>query len=129
MPLQIRFTDIDIFGHVNNAIYAEWFDTARFTFVKTVLPELDPKGKCMVMVHLETNFRKQILFGDKVEIETRIAKIGNRSVGISQQIVNLETGDIHADSYGIVSTYDAAVQASIPMPDSWRAKLEAARAL
>lgn len=129
MPLQIRFTDIDIFGHVNNAIYAEWFDTARFTFVKTVLPELDPKGKCMVMVHLETNFRKQILFEDKVQIETRIEKIGNRSVGISQQIVNLETGDIHADSYGIVSTYDAAVQASIPMPDSWRAKLEAARAL
>ncbi len=126
MPLQIRFTDIDIFGHVNNAIYAEWFDTARFTFIKSLIPGLDPQGKCMVMVHLETNFRKQILFDDRIRIETRVEKVGSRSAGITQRIVNEKTGHVHADSYGILSTYDASKQESFPLPAEWKTLLEGA---
>lgn len=128
MPIQIRFTDVDVFGHVNNAIYAQLFDTARYTYMKQVLPDVDPKGKSMVLVHLETNFRKQILFGDKVYVETRIDRVGNRSMGMSQRMVDAGTGDVHADSYGVLSTYDAALQQSFPMPEAWRERLEAAMA-
>lgn len=124
MPLQIRFTDIDVFGHVNNAIYAELFDTARYTFIKDVLPDLDPKGKSIVLVHLETDFRKQILFTDRICVETWINKVGDRSVGMRQRIVNEDDGSVHAESYGVLSTYDAALQQSFPMPEKWRKTLE-----
>ena len=126
MPIQVRFTDVDIYGHVNNAIYAELFDTARYTYMKQLLPDADPKGNSLVLVHLETNFRKQIVFGDKIYVETHISKIGERSVGMSQKMINEETGDLHADSYGVLSTFDAALQKSFPMPEEWRKRLEAA---
>lgn len=122
-PIQIRFTDIDIFGHVNNAVYAQWFDTARYAFIKEVLPELDPKGKGMVMVHLETDFRGQIVMDDSVYIETYVRKVGNRSVGIAQQVINRRDGFVHANSYGILSTYDARCKQSFDMPSAWREKL------
>ena len=44
MPIQVRFTDVDIYGHVNNAIYAELFDTARYTYMKQLLPDADRRA-------------------------------------------------------------------------------------
>lgn len=123
--IQIRFTDIDVFGHVNNAIYAELFDTARYTFIKDLLPDLDPKGRSIVLVHLDTDFRKQILFTDRICVETWINKVGERSVGMGQRIVNEEDGSVHAESSSVLSTYDAALQQSFPMPEKWRKALEA----
>ena len=123
--IQIRFTDIDVFGHVNNAIYAELFDTARYTFIKDLLPDLDPKGRSIVLVHLDTDFRKQILFTDRICVETWINKVGERSVGMGQRIVNEEDVSVHAESSSVLSTYDAALQQSFPMPEKWRKALEA----
>lgn len=81
----------------------------------------------MVLVHLETNFRKQIVLEDEVAVETRIQKVGERSIGMSQLIVNLKDGTVHADSYSVLSTYDAVLQQSIPMPSEWRRRFETAR--
>lgn len=127
MPIQIRFTDIDIFGHVNNARYPELFDTSRYLYLTGMIPDFDPHGKSMVLVHLETNFRKQIVLEDEVAVETRIQKVGERSIGMSQLIVNLKDGTVHADSYSVLSTYDAGLQQSIPMPSEWRRRFETAR--
>ena len=63
---------------------------------------------------------------DKVYVETRIDRVGNRSMGMSQRMVDAGTGDVHADSYGVLSTFDAALQKSFPMPEEWRKRLEAA---
>lgn len=116
----IRFTDIDMFGHVNNAIYSQWFDTARFTFLKSILPQIEPKGRSLVMVHIETDFLQQLVFGDKVYVESFVSKVGNRSLGIGQRVVNEATGKVHAVSYGVLSTFDASVQKSFDMPQEWR---------
>lgn len=123
MPVQIRFTDIDIFGHVNNARYPELFDTARYLFVKEMLPGFDPNGRSVVLVHLETNFKKQLVLSDEVYVETAVVKVGERSLGMSQRIINEKDASIHADSYSVLSTYDAALQQSFPMPKEWRNRL------
>ncbi|MCH5243695.1 MAG: acyl-CoA thioesterase [Lentimicrobiaceae bacterium] len=127
MPIQIRFTDIDIFGHINNARYPELFDTSRYLYLNDLISDFDPQGKSMVLVHLETNFRKQIVFEDRVFVETRVEKVGERSIGMRQYIINEKDGAIHADSYGILSTYDAVLQQSFPMPEAWRRRFEAAK--
>lgn len=126
MPIQIRFTDIDVFGHVNNARYPELFDTARYLFVKEMLPGFDPDGKSMVLVHIETDFRKQIVLSDKVYVETSVKKMGDRSLGMTQRIVNERDGSVHADSYSVLSTYDAVTRQSFPMPARWRERLSEA---
>lgn len=128
MPIQIRFTDIDIFGHINNARYPELFDTSRYLYLTELIPDFDPNGKSMVLVHLETNFRKQIVFEDKVFVETRLEKVGERSIGMRQLIVNEKDGAVHADSYGVLSTYDAVLQQSFPMPEAWRCRFEQTKA-
>ncbi|MBO5135380.1 MAG: acyl-CoA thioesterase, partial [Bacteroidaceae bacterium] len=37
MPAQIRFSDVDQFGHVNNSVYFALYDLAKTTYVKDVL--------------------------------------------------------------------------------------------
>ena len=58
-------------------------------------------------------------------METWINKVGERSVGMGQRIVNEEDGSVHAESSSVLSTYDAALQQSFPMPEKWRKALEA----
>ena len=37
MPAQIRFSDVDQFGHVNNSVYFSLYDLAKTTYFKDVL--------------------------------------------------------------------------------------------
>ena len=40
MPVQIRFSDVDQFGHVNNSVYFSLYDLAKTTYIKDVLLSL-----------------------------------------------------------------------------------------
>ena len=37
MPVQIRFSDVDQFGHMNNSVYFSLYDLAKTTYIKDVL--------------------------------------------------------------------------------------------
>ena len=57
VPVQIRFNDIDLMGHVYNAKYQEFFDLARLNYFKTVLGELiswTHKGLIIASVKVDT---------------------------------------------------------------------------
>ena len=36
LPLQIRFNDVDKFGHVNNTVYFQFYDTAKTDYIASV---------------------------------------------------------------------------------------------
>ena len=37
MPVQIRFSDVDQFGHVNNSVYFSLYDLAKTDYLKKVI--------------------------------------------------------------------------------------------
>ena len=41
MPAQIRFSDVDQFGHVNNSVYFSLYDLAKTTYIKEALGDID----------------------------------------------------------------------------------------
>ena len=41
MPVQIRFSDVDQFGHMNNSVYFSLYDLAKTTYIKDVLGSAD----------------------------------------------------------------------------------------
>ena len=40
-PIQIRFVDLDQFGHVNNAIYLSYLEVARLPYFERIIGEID----------------------------------------------------------------------------------------
>ena len=124
IPIQIRFNDIDIFGHVNNSVYNQYLDLGRLAYLQAVLPEAaEWKGKTLVVVHIENNYLIPTFMNDEIEVRTSVFEMGSKSIKMRQQIIDKD-GNIKMDSMSILSTFDAKAKASFPLPDEWRAKIE-----
>ena len=79
--LQVRWEDVDIYGHVNNVVYLSYFDTAvNGWYVERGI--LDPGRSTHVFLVAETGaqYFREIRFGDRVACGLRVARLGSSSV-------------------------------------------------
>ena len=96
MPMQLRFIDGDQFGHVNNSIYFQYYDTAKFRYFQDVCPALT-KGHAIVVVHIDADFLSQVHTTDEDEVQTAITKIGNKSFVFQQRLIDAKTHEVKCD--------------------------------
>ena len=82
----VRFADLDINQHVNNASYASYFETSRVMLMKDVANGLSPEGYGWVMVRLDINFRAELYWPGTIELGLGVAKIGRTSVSFDQVV-------------------------------------------
>lgn len=123
-PIQIRFSDVDMFGHVNNASQQMYFDLGKTDFMRQVLSLSDPfGGLSLVTVATTNNFFRQIRYTDDIEVHTSVRKTGDKSVTLFQSMVDRRDGATVSDSLTVMAVFDFAKQASAPLPDEWRTKL------
>jgi acyl-CoA thioester hydrolase len=82
IEIQVRFGDTDALGHVNNASFASYTEVARLDF----LTVLGKSVRSLILASLYIDFRRQIKFGQRVHVETRIERLGTSSVTLAQTI-------------------------------------------
>jgi acyl-CoA thioester hydrolase len=82
----VRFADIDANQHVNNAVYASYFETGRVTLVKDRSFGLMPPGLGWVMVRLDIHFRAELHWPGTIDLGLGVSKLGNTSVTYEQVV-------------------------------------------
>jgi acyl-CoA thioester hydrolase len=92
---KLRFSDIDMLGHVNNVAYAALIETGRLAYMVDGLGVPVPKGHVMVMVRIEIDYRAELHWPATVHIGSRLTRIGTSSVGIANGVFK---GDLCAAS-------------------------------
>ena len=128
-PIQTRWHDNDLYGHVNNVVYYAWFDTA----VNGVLIDaglLDPASSEVIGLVVETRcaYFASLKFPQTVEIGLRVAHIGKSSVRYSLGVFARGLGELAAQG-DFTHVYVArATQKPSPIPAATRAFLEGLRA-
>lgn len=128
MRLKVRFSDLDAFGHVNNARYLTFYEEARIVFFEEVVGlskgSIDWK---VVVAKVELNFRSSIRLGDEVEIRTRVAHIGSKSYQLESIILVLEDGKerLASDYIATLVSFDFESGKTIPVPQKARELMEA----
>ena len=60
LPIQLRFNDVDKFGHVNNTVYFSFYDLGKTEYFASVCPGVDWEKDGIVVVHIEADFLAQI---------------------------------------------------------------------
>ena len=75
----IRFADLDPNGHVNNAVYATYFETGRVTLVKDRSFGLMPEGLAWMLVRLDIHFRAELRWPGTIELGLGVARLGRTS--------------------------------------------------
>jgi len=66
LPLQIRFNDVDKFGHVNNTVYFQFYDTAKTDYIASVCKGVDWERLAIVVVKIDAEFVAQIKANDHI---------------------------------------------------------------
>ena len=125
LPLQIRFNDIDMMGHVNNAVIMEFFDLGKSHYFKDAgIPVTPEEGDFTVMVvHVEVDFLSQIRYEDRVEVRSHVSRFGNKSVEVMQQVVNTTTGLAVATCKTVMSGYSRSARTSAAIPEEIKARV------
>ena len=121
MPAQIRFSDVDQFGHVNNSVYFSLYDLAKTTYVKDVLlGRMKWKEVGIVVANINANFMSPIFFMDNVNIETTTIELGNKSFTLLQRAVDSQTGQVKCECRTIMVVYDLKTQTPMQMPIEYK---------
>ena len=106
LPIQLTFNDIDKFGHVNNAIFFTFFDLGKTEYFNYVCPHIDWDIDGIVVAHIEVDFLSQIFSEDKIAVQTKVSRIGNKSFDLFQQIIDLTTKEIKCVCHSVMVAYD-----------------------
>jgi acyl-CoA thioester hydrolase len=82
----VRFADLDPNQHVNNAVYATYFETGRVTLMKDRGYGLMPEGLAWIMVRLDMHFRAELRWPGTIEMGLGLSKFGRTSVTFDQVV-------------------------------------------
>ena len=123
-PIQIRFNDIDTMVHVNNSVYQNYFDLARTKYFEEVFKQkIVWKEKALVLAKITIEYLNPILFDEEIVVLSKVYKLGNKSLQMTQDVVNAETHEVKAKNDAVLVAFGAQENEAIPLPDNWKNKI------
>jgi acyl-CoA thioester hydrolase len=123
-PIQVRFRDTDAFGHVNNAVFFTYIELARVRYLIDVLEPNEPFERMpLILARVELDFRSPIMFGEEVEVETQVDRIGRSSIAMSHRMTAERR--LVGEAQSVLVTYDYEIAKPMPVPDDWRRRIAA----
>ena len=126
--IEIRFADIDAFGHVNNAVFLTYFEQARVRYFDDVLGwDYDWSKEGVIVARSEVDYILPVHFRDTLTMYTGCSRIGNKSFDISYQALRTDNKGneiLVADGVTVMVAFDYVNGKSIEVPALWKDKLE-----
>jgi acyl-CoA thioester hydrolase len=117
----VRYGDLDPQGHVNNAVFATYFETGRVAMFRTHDLGIGAPGQTFVLVRQEIDFLQELHWPDTVEIGTAVAAFGRTSFTVAQGVFN---GTICAATGRAIMVFiDQATRRPEPLPEEQIARL------
>lgn len=123
-PIIVRYRDLDPQGHVNNAVYLTYLESARIGYYQSVgfwCPGTSPLTG-MVVAHNQIDYLAPIFFGESVRVGLRTDAIGSKSLTMVFQIEKGD-GQLAAKGKSVMVAYDNQADSSILIPVDWREKI------
>lgn len=121
-PVQKRFSDVDSFMHVNNIWQQSYFDMGKTEFYSKVLGITGVFDKLRIITaSTHTDYLGQVRLTDDIVVTTDVSRLGNKSMTLHQCIMS---GDrVLTESSSVMVAFDFETQATVAIPEEWRAKL------
>lgn len=126
--ITVRFHEVDMLGVCNNAVYINFFETARLEYIKAagLMPDngIFSDGKIFFMVRNEINYRSHAYYDDVLDVYSRISYIKNSSFGYDHLIVKQKSSEIIVDGKGVVVYVDPKTRKSTSLPERFIEKVK-----
>ncbi|WP_036678855.1 acyl-CoA thioesterase [Daejeonella oryzae] len=122
--ISIRFSDIDAFGHVNNAVYLTYFEIARSSYWNDVI-KWDWEAMGIIIGKAEINYVKPINLNDEIFAYVRTSRVGKSSFDLDYVLVRMKNGieEICTKGSTVCISYDYQNNKPAAIPDIQKFKM------
>ncbi|MGQ0799562.1 MAG: acyl-CoA thioesterase [Pseudomarimonas sp.] len=107
VDVEVRWSDMDAFGHVNNARFLSFVEEARIQWMQSLPEPWDTPAIAPLLAAVEMNFRRPIGWPETVRIELVTRRVGNSSVTMAHRIVSVSDPEcLYADGQSVMVWID-----------------------
>uniref|UniRef100_A0A8A2VKG4 Acyl-CoA thioesterase n=1 Tax=Haloterrigena alkaliphila TaxID=2816475 RepID=A0A8A2VKG4_9EURY len=124
VEIDVRLRDVDFMGHVNNAVYATYLEEAREAYFQDVVG-VSMTDVGTVLATLEIDYARPIEADETVTVALTVSELGTSSLHL-EYVVRAD-GERAATARTVQVLVDRETGESRPIPDEWRARIDAAR--
>ena len=120
--VQLRWSDMDAMGHVNNATYLTYLETARESWFASI--GVSDESLRFAMRRIEADFLSQLTFDDgAVRVVIELDGVGVSSIRTRERMTALSDGRLALEARAVIVRLDETGQRSAPWPDDLRERL------
>lgn len=128
-PITVRFTvhwsEMDAYGHVNNARYLVWFESARIDYLSHIgLVGAGHSGLGPILASTHADFLKPVVFPANLLAGARVSRIGRSSITMEHVVVDADRGTVYARGGAVIVTLRYPEYEKTLVPQEVRAAIE-----
>lgn len=120
LPVQIRFNDIDMFGHLNNNVYLQFFDQGKYAYFRQFMDgTFGSEPTAPVVANINVDFHRPAHIDDKLIVSTAVTEIGESSIIMHQKITDAQ-GNTNCTARVVMVNIDTRTGQPTPVSHAWR---------
>lgn len=123
--VQVRFSDTDALGHVNNAVYLSYLESARVDYLRELLGAKKIEDLGVIIARVEIDYKSPAFHHETLRVGCRVEEIGGSSIRMDYRIEDKATGRLVALAKSVLVAYDYAAARVVRVREDWREKMEA----
>jgi acyl-CoA thioester hydrolase len=125
LAIQTRWKDNDVYGHVNNAEYYSYFDTAiNAWLIREGGLDIERGEVIGLCVESHCEYHSALAFPDQIEVGLRVGKLGRSSVRYELAIFRAGQDEVTAEGHFVHVFVDRENRRPLPIPEPLRGALE-----
>ena len=125
LAIQATLRDTDALGHVNNAVYVNWFEEVRTSYVCSRRGLRDMTEVDFILAATTVHFRSPVYMQEMIDMRCAPVRLGQSSWDLAYEGRAREGGRLVVEGVSTQVQYDYAARRKAPIPEAWRALLTA----
>lgn len=118
VDIDVRWGDMDAFGHVNNTRLVAYLEDARIAWMDAICDDWQTRPQLPALVNLDCNFRREIVYPCQLRVHVKANRASERRV-LHRYIVRdrNDPDQIYADAESTIVWIDLETRTSLPVPE------------
>ena len=121
-----RWADNDAYGHVNNVVFYQWFDSAvNAWLVEQGMLDIERGDPIGLVVETRCSYFSPLAFPQDVDVGLKVAELGRSSIRYRIGVFGAEAISAAAQGEFVHVVVDRSSRRAVDIPAAWRERLEA----
>ena len=124
ISFEVVFRDLDLLGHVNNAVYFTYMESARTKFLTDLLSLDAPEALPFILAEATCTYHSPAFFRERLRVGVGVSRFGSTSFDLVYRIAT-EDGRLVAKGKTVMVMYDYKARKSCPLTDDFKQRVHA----